>query len=181
MHASTVQEDRSRHQRGCTQPRPLTEGHAGVRAIEQCAQKGRDAFCTPQGPAWLRAYAPSRSHRRPRRVSSRCYRAEPQDDGAASSRPTNKGSPCGNCVRGLPGRSWCFPISLRRPARNKSKAPPIAKPTTQRHFSTASTHFGSQALPATAITIRAAELSARYLLGQEDQAPAVAARWWAEA
>ena len=71
----------------------------------------------------LRAYAPSRSHRRPRRVSSRCYRAEPQDDGAASSRPTNKGSRRGNCVRGLPGRSWCFPIRLRRPARISRKRP----------------------------------------------------------
>src|SRR6202043_2416924 len=34
---------------------PFTEGHAGVRAIEQCTQKSRDAFCTPQGPARLRA------------------------------------------------------------------------------------------------------------------------------
>jgi hypothetical protein len=34
-----------------------------------------------------------------------------------------------------------LPIRLRRPARNKPKAPPIAEPTTQRHFSTASTHY----------------------------------------
>ena len=60
MHASTVQEDRSRHQRGCTQPRPLTEGHAGVRAIEQCAQKGpRCVLHTSRSTHELRAYAPS--------------------------------------------------------------------------------------------------------------------------
>ena len=51
------------------------------------AQKGRDALCTPEGPAWLRADAPSRSHRRPRRISSRHHCTEPQDDGAASTRP----------------------------------------------------------------------------------------------
>jgi hypothetical protein len=38
MHARTVQEDRARYQRGCTQSCPFTEGHAGVRAIEQCTQ-----------------------------------------------------------------------------------------------------------------------------------------------
>ena len=48
MHARTVQEDRARYQRGCTQSCPFTEGHAGVRAIEQCSQKSRDASCTPE-------------------------------------------------------------------------------------------------------------------------------------
>ena len=55
MHARTVQDDRARYQRGCTQSCPFTEGHAGVRAIEQCTQKSRDAFCAPEGPARLRA------------------------------------------------------------------------------------------------------------------------------
>jgi len=53
-------------------------------------QKSRDAFCTPEGPARLRAYALTRSHRRTRRVSPRRHCAEPQDDGAASTRPANR-------------------------------------------------------------------------------------------
>ena len=139
MHARTVQEDRARYQRGCTQSCPFTKGHAGVRAIEQCTQKSRDAFCTPEGPARLRAYALTRSHRRTRRVSPRRHCAEPQDDGAASTRPANKRSVCVDCVRGLAGRLWCSPIRLQRPTWNKPKRLPIANPITARLFSTAST------------------------------------------
>jgi hypothetical protein len=127
MHARTVQEDRARYQRGCTQSCPFTEGHAGVRAIEQCTQKSRDAFCTPEGPARLRAYAPSRSHRRTRRVSPRRHCAEPQDDGAASTRPANRWSVCVDCVRGLAGRFWRSPIRRQRPAWNRPKSPPNSK------------------------------------------------------
>src|SRR5258708_11403852 len=126
MHARTVQEDRARYQRGGTQSCPFTEGHAGVRAIEQCTQKSRDAFCTPQGPARLRAYALTRSHRCTRRVSPRRHCAEPQDDGAASTRAANRWSVCVDCVRGLAGRFWCSPIRLR-PTRNRPKSPPNSK------------------------------------------------------
>lgn len=88
---------------------PFTEGHAGVRAIEQCTQKSRDAFCTSEGPARLRAYGLTRSHRRTRRVSPRRHCAEPQDNGAASTRPANRWSAYVNCVRGSAGR---FRVSL---------------------------------------------------------------------
>src|ERR1700730_4228610 len=127
MHARTVQEDRARYQRGCTQSCPFTEGHARVRAIEQCTQKSRDAFCTPEGPTRLRAYAPTRSHRRTRRVPPRRYRAEPQDDGAASTRPANRWSVCVDCVRGLAGRFWCSPIRRLRQTKNRPKSPPTSK------------------------------------------------------
>src|SRR5882672_7635307 len=126
MHARTVQEDRARYQRGGTQSCPFTEGHAGVRAIEQCTQKSRDAFCTPEGPARLRAYALTRSHRRTRRVSPRRHCAEPQDDGAASTRAANRRSVCVDCVRGLAGRFWCSPIR-QRPTRNRPKSLPNSK------------------------------------------------------
>src|ERR1700748_1349558 len=59
MYARTVQEDRARHQRGCAHLYPVAEGHPRVRAIKQCAQESRDALCAPEGPAWLRAHAPS--------------------------------------------------------------------------------------------------------------------------
>jgi FtsP/CotA-like multicopper oxidase with cupredoxin domain len=42
--------------------------------------------------------------------------------------------------------SRCLPIRLRRPAWNPKNAPDRKKPATQRHFSTASTHFGSRRL-----------------------------------
>jgi transposase len=100
--------------------------HAGVRAIEQCAQESRNAFCAPEGPTWLRAHAPSRPHRRPRRVSPRRHRAEPQDNGAASTRSANRWSVCVDGVRGLAGRFWCSPIR-QRPTRNRPKSPPNSK------------------------------------------------------
>src|SRR5260221_183376 len=102
---------------------PFTEGHAGVRAIEQCTQKSRDAFCTPEGPARLRAYAPSRSHRRATSFTSpplcrtsrqwRCvYAARQQIE----------------CVRRLRkrlGRSvLVFADRRQRPAWNRPKSPP---------------------------------------------------------
>jgi hypothetical protein len=44
--ARDVNEDARNHARSL-------KGHAEVRAIKQCAQKSRDAFCAPEGPAWL--------------------------------------------------------------------------------------------------------------------------------
>src|SRR5262249_36922145 len=42
------------------------------------------AFCAPKGPSWLRAYALTRSHRRPRRVPPRRHRAKSQNHGVAT-------------------------------------------------------------------------------------------------
>ena len=52
----------------------------------------------------------SRSHRRPRRVSSRRHCTEPQDNGVASTRPANKRSPRSDCVRGVSRSSRCLPM-----------------------------------------------------------------------
>src|SRR5262245_5744564 len=51
--------------------------------IARSEKTGRDALCTPEDPSPLRAHAPARPVRRPRRVPPRRHRAEPQDTGAA--------------------------------------------------------------------------------------------------
>src|ERR1700733_8514895 len=84
------------------------------------ARKKVETFCTPESPARLRAYALTRSHRCTRRVSPRGHCAEPQDDGAASTRAANRWNVCDR-VRGLAGRSG---VRRSRPTRKGSKSPP---------------------------------------------------------
>ena len=90
-------------------------------------KKSRDAFCTPEGPARLRAYALTRSDWRARRVPPRRHCAEPQDDGAASTRAANRWSVCVNCVRGLAGRSVFADQAAQRPTWKRLELLPNGK------------------------------------------------------
>ena len=56
-----------------------------------------------------------------RRVSPRRHGAEPQDVGAASTRPANRWSVRVDCVSGMAVGPWCLPARLRRPAGSKPK------------------------------------------------------------
>ena len=64
-----------------------------------------------------KADAPSWSHRRPRRVSPRRHCAEPQDDGAASTRPAKRWSVRADCISGMAIRPWCSPARAATPSQ----------------------------------------------------------------
>ena len=135
--ARDVNEDARNHARSL-------KGTPEFERSSNARKKSRDAFCTPEGPAWLRAYGPSRSHRRPRRVPPRRYCAEPQDYGAASTPPANRWSVRIDCVSRMAIRLWCSPVRRRRPASSKPKTPsPTAKANYGGHFSTASVKIES--------------------------------------
>ena len=83
--------------------------------------------------------------RRPRRVPPRRHCAKPQDYGPAAAWPTNKAGVCINCLTGIGTRSLAGQAvtPIRTKITFRRKRPPIGKPITLGHFSTASALPGS--------------------------------------
>jgi len=97
--ARDINEDARNHARSL-RGTPVFERSSNAR------KKVEMRFATPEGPAWLRANAPSRSHRRTRRVSTSPPLCRTSRRWRCVYSAANRWSVCVDCVRGLAGRFW---------------------------------------------------------------------------
>ena len=127
----------------------------GVPQIARSAQARRDALRAPEDPSRLRAAAPARPLRRPRRVPPRRHRAEPQDAGPAPHPAATTARLRVSCVASVgvasasrPTPAWARPENPDQPSTSQ------IKPTAKLHrlspptFSTASTRSSPIPRPA---------------------------------
>src|SRR5262245_31224724 len=98
-HGSTTHCARPR--RGCPRRGAAQDEDQGVSQVARPEEKGRDALCTPEDPSPLRAHAPARPIRCPRRVPPRRDRPEPQDASPAPHPAATTAHPRVSCVHQL--------------------------------------------------------------------------------